>query len=736
MRLLLTLLFIFLIFDIGKRSLAQEDTVTSSDVEFDNPDEQDFADELSEDEEEATAADSELDEIEAALEQVGSEDESSSEDTSNESEISNEEEVLEEAEVETEVEEETDGVEIEAESEGIEDEIEEEFEESEDDFSVSETESNLSDAGAFSSSDTVDIINVEFNGNEDGGTIIITASDSVEYSTRRTNSGKQVVVEISNARLPDRFKRPYDTKEFSSNIGFFQGYQGEGSSVARFVIQLREDIEPNITQSGNSIRIAAQGSNASYEETSSDNFVEESVQQDTQEQENFDDRALRTDETDGSPDKFYGHLISIELRNSPIVDAIRLIIEESGANILMSNIPNQTVTFKLRNVPWDQALSILMKSNGLGYTRQGEVIIIRPLADMQSAVQAQANFKKQQAEAQKQQAEAERQIEDLGPVENDVIPIYNSKADDVVAAINGLKVLTDKGTIHVLKDNNSLLVKDSVKKIAQIRKLVKDKIDRPALQVLIEGKIIEASESFAKSFGMQIETVDEDADPSISLPFSGGGTASLGLTISNMPAISIGDLTARLNFLETKSVARILASPRVVTLNNKAAKISQTETRVKINETVNNEINSTTQTREYRDLPLSLDVTPIISADGVTMKVAMQRKYASGSDDTEYSRDISTDVFVKHGDTTVIGGVYTSDRDVSESGVPFLRRLPLLGNLFKNSTTSSGKNELMIFLTPTIINRGAAIGMNLSQLEDDEEDVAADEDFSEEFDDI
>ena len=669
-----------------------------------------------------------LEEIEEALDQLGAEDDA---------ELGEEEAIQEEFE-ESDLEAEATQVEFE-EPELEEEAVQEEFEE-EEEFSVSETESSGFEDDV--TGELVDITNVEFDGNQDGGTIIISLNGQASYSTRMTDSGKQVVVEIENTRLPDRFKRPYDTKEFSSNIGLFQGYQSSGSNISRFVIQLREDISPSISQNGNQIIISAQGGGSSLEDQEFQDQPNEESFADSPAQ-NFDDSAL-IQQTEGQKvSRFYGHEISIELRNSPIVDAIRLIIEESGANILMSNIPTTPVTFKLRNVPWDQALHIVMDSNGLGYSRQGDVIVIKPLSDMERDLRAEANFKKQQADAQKQKEEAEEKIEDLGPIDEDVIPIFNSNAQDVAAAINTLKGLTEKGTIHVLEDNNSLIIKDSIKKISEIRKLIKDKIDKPALQVLIEGKIVEVNERFGSFFGLDLTNQQQTTtpgapatapNPSFALPYGPGGAegiagTNIGLTITNIPAINIGNLSARLGFEESRGFARVLASPRVVALNNRQATISQTN-RYSIEKTVTTDTDTSTS-YEFRDLPLSLDVKPIISADGVTMTITLTRTYKTGAGEgaEEFERQINTEVFVKHGDTTVIGGIYTSNRDESNTGVPFLSRVPILGFLFKRSIFTSDRNELMVFLSPTIINRDASIGLSL----DSQDSELIDEELVEEF---
>ena len=343
--------------------------------------------------------------------------------------------------------------------------------------------------------------------------------------------------------------------------------------------------------------------------------------------------------------------------------------------------------------------------------------------------------------------EADKNIAGLGPIKEDIIPVYHSKVEDVLQAVQALKVLSEKGTIHLMKDNNSLLVKDSVKRIASLRKLIKDKIDKPALQVLIEGKIIEAAENFSQNFGLQILSTD-GAVPStpgagagagttgantpagdLVLPFGNElGVGKINFRISNIPAISIGDLSARLDFMEQNDYAKVLASPRIVTLNNRAATIKQA-TRVATVVTEHREGGGSTERVEYRELPLSLDVTPIISAEGVMMKVVIKREF-QGSNRNELTREANTEVFVKHGDTTVIGGVYTSDEDSVEVGVPFLRRLPLIGNLFKNFRKALSKNELLIFLTPTIVNRDLAlnIGMNSESTNEEEFEAEFEED--------
>ncbi len=590
---------------------------------------------------------------------------------------------------------------------------------------IEEFNEEPSEEFAQTDSEPVTITDVGFNGNQNGGTIVIKATGPLNYTTRTNEGGNQFIIEISNAKLPNRFKRPYNTKEFSSKIGFFQGYQGESATTARFVVQLREPINPNITVEGNQLFVAAEGGGASApiaEEQIEEIPIEEPPQEIAMESApqggNWDDsRALNTrtlDEFLLSSKQFYGHPISVEVKNTDIRDVFNFIAEESGLNLVLSDGIQGKVTLKLREIPWDQALVVLMQSKQLGYVRQGNILRIETL----SAIRAETDATRQLLEAQRQ----------LQPMRVQIFPISYARAKDLEPHVKDF--LSSRGKVKADARTNSMVVTDIAENIMKVRKLIKS-LDTQTPQVLIEGKVVEAREQFDEKFGFVwgIPGVETDVfdwvsrasspdkvkyTPTAALGNSASGSNTIGISFNTIDVL--GNLTATLDMLESEDVVRVVSSPRIVTLNNIEAQIKQT-TEVPIF-TTSTEDGETETTIEYKELNLQLKVTPQITAEGgIIMQMFIERQFqgepefsGDASASSVFGRSAQTTILINNGETAVIGGIYQNDVTEATSGTPFLRNIPIIGSLFRSQSKSIEKNELLIFLTPRVLNREAAFG--------------------------
>ncbi|WP_413558396.1 type IV pilus secretin PilQ [Bdellovibrio sp. HCB209] len=545
------------------------------------------------------------------------------------------------------------------------------------------------------------ITDLQFKANENGGTVIVSGNRPLTFTTRSNPDLHQYVIEVENAILPDRLKRSLNTKDIRGAVGAIDAYQNPGSTTARFVIQLRDGVaEPAVQNEGNSLLIVAAGTATSQVATNS-----------ADEQEGPEGKILPnqnlTEFLTGNS-QFYGKKISIETNNMDIRDALNFITEESGVNMVISDEVRGAVSLKLRQVPWDQALVVLMRARKLGYTRQGNVLRIAPLNDLRT----------EEDDANKL-ALARKNLE---PLKVRMFSISYARVDELEKKLKDF--LGERGKVVGDPRTNSLVVTDIAENLERAAKLIQS-LDTQPPQVLIEGKIVEASERFQRNIGVNwnvtgtaISLGNTNRGPvnmnprfNINPTNSQNGNFNFSLDVGTLDVF--GSISAALALSESEQKVKTLSSPRIMTMSNETANISQT-TEVPVKQvTVTG--NSSQETYQFKPLALKLEVTPQVTADGsVMMKVAVARQIQGATNpDGSFatnSREANTRVLVRNGQTAVIGGIYLSDATEGEAGVPFLREIPFIGNLFKIKGVTKDKSELLIFLTPRIM--GQVMGPN------------------------
>lgn len=559
---------------------------------------------------------------------------------------------------------------------------------------------------------TLSITNLQFKANDTGGTVVIDGDGPLQYSIRRNDRLKQFIVDIPYARLPARLQRTLNTRDLQGAVGSIDAYQSNENS-ARIVVQLREGSpEPTVATEGNSLLVIASNIGGAPQENFSSNEAamtsqptSQSSAAKTSEIPQVLTSASLSDFMTGNTD-FYGKKISIETTEEMEVrDALRFIMDESGINMIISDSVKGKMSLKLRQVPWDQALILIMKSKNLGYIRQGNVIRITTLEELRT----------EETEAT---ALAARQLE-REPLKVRMYPVNYAKSTELLPQIE--KFLTDKrGKASADIRTNTLIVTDVDDNLGRIQRLI-ESLDHEPPQVLIEGKIVEATESFSRDIGINWglsgapKIVGQSGSNNVSLrpqfssnPSSGGKTGLLSLNMGTFDLF--GNLNMALQLQEQDDKVKILSSPRVVTMSNLEAKISQ-ETQITVGNKVTQVVAGGDPTIEpiRVNIPLTLTVTPQITNDNaVMMKVDIERSFAQAVADSEPNinkRSASTNILVRNGETAVIGGIYQNDDSVGERKIPFLGNLPVVGWLFKSQTKINSKNELMIFLTPRILTK-------------------------------
>jgi type IV pilus assembly protein PilQ len=411
--------------------------------------------------------------------------------------------------------------------------------------------------------------------------------------------------------------------------------------------------------------------------------------------------------------RYVGRKVSLDFQDADLSNVLRLLADVSGLNIVIGDNVKGKVTLKLINVPWDQALDIVLKMSNLGQIREGNIIRVATLGDIAKQQDEEAHAK-----------DARVKAEDLI---TKVIFVNYAKVDDLAKTVK--KYLSPRGEVDIDARTNTLIIKDIDKEINEAVALVKT-LDERTPQVQIEARIVQADTSFAQSLGIQwgvafsgankngvfgIQGINGAGTPPPFGAFAPDFAVNLPAAVNGMTAVpSAGfnfgrftnypiNLDLRLSAGELDGLTHTISSPKVTTLNNVKAKIEQGQSIPYPSSSPNN---GTTTT--FVDANLSLEVTPHITPDqSIIMNVKATRdslgSFSSSAGPSIARRSALTQVLVRDHETTVIGGIFEDEKIDTTTGIPFLSRIPILGWLFKNESNTDTKTELLIFLTPTIV---------------------------------
>ena len=433
--------------------------------------------------------------------------------------------------------------------------------------------------------------------------------------------------------------------------------------------------------------------------------------------------------------RYSGRRIDIDLKDADIHNVLRLLADTGHVNVVTADDVTGTITIRMRNVPWDQVLDVVLQAKGLGMVRQGNLIRVAPLAQLQKERDLKLAAQKQEYE--------------LTPLETRLIPISYAQANELQARAKEL--LSPRGSLAVDERTNVLIARDIASNLNYIEELVRS-LDTQTAQVLIEARIVEATSSYNRDVGIQWggDTTFGPAtgNPTgVAFPSSvsaaGGnydnntptaGVSPFTRTVAvpnfavNLPAavgtgaggaigMSFGsidnalNLSVRLSAAESAGLVRIVSAPRVMVLDNKEARINQ-GTLIPYSQVSALGVQTT-----FQEAKLQLLVKPHVTADGsISMHVKLNRdepnfnQTAANGAPTILKREAETELLVMDGHTAVIGGIYTRNTGRNLSQVPFFGDIPILGILFQHRTASDARNELIIFLTPRIVNRADALG--------------------------
>ena len=407
--------------------------------------------------------------------------------------------------------------------------------------------------------------------------------------------------------------------------------------------------------------------------------------------------------------KYAGEKISLEFANAPVIEVISYIAKESGANLIVSDRVSGNITIKLRDIPWDQSLSIILKSKNLGYVREGNILRISTLDEISAAIKSQRDLLKTH--------------ENTDPLILKVLRVSYLEPSEAEAHIKGFLNSGRGESVKADKGTNTLIVKTTKATFEKVEEII-SVLDVPPKQVLIESKIIEAREDFQKDAGVRWNV----KGASYTVPGVGvdGGDAVLRASnLSSTPSYRgqkfgqldlsfgtldfLGNLNVFLSIAEAQNKVRVYAVPRIVTMNKSAATITQSGQIVTVLTGQVSGSDNTTQTETRTSYSMNFGVTPQITANnGVILDVNISRSYPGAQVGDAAppieSRSVKTKMLVDSGQTAVIGGLYQDDNTFAESGIPYLKDIPVLGWFFKGYSESRNKSELMIFITPRVLD--------------------------------
>jgi len=474
------------------------------------------------------------------------------------------------------------------------------------------------------------------------------------------------------------------------NIAVFQ-YSGGEQPITKVVVNLEEQSLYNVSSEGNKIildigdeAILALATQVSEERTGKIAKPEE--------------------ELPFGESKYEGSKISLDFQNADIHNILRIIADVSGLNVITSGAVKGEVTIKLNNVPWDQALDVILRNNGLDMIREGNIIRISTAAQIQA-----------EKDAAKKLMSTEQEI---APLFTRLFEVNYETAANLKINLDSIK--SERGTVEINERTNILIVKDTKKKMAEMARLI-IALDKKEKQVLIEARIVEVTHTFARSLGVQwggsynavtssnfpnTIGVTGAAGPSpnvatggslVNLPIAAAPAGALGVTLGHVNGTALLDI--RLMAMENSNNGRIVSMPKITTMNNKEAII---ESGAEIPyQTTSSEGTKT----EFRKATLSLKVTPHVTPNNqVRLNIETHKdEPGPGSPPPIITKQAITEVLVNDGDTTVIGGLFKDTENQDGTRVPGLGGLPILGWLFKNKATSRLGEELLIFITPKIV---------------------------------
>ncbi|HHH43135.1 MAG TPA: type IV pilus secretin PilQ [Gammaproteobacteria bacterium] len=543
---------------------------------------------------------------------------------------------------------------------------------------------------ASASSSAAAVTDVDFRRGDQGeGRIVLTLSNPSIPVDMKQQAGK-VVLELQGASLPEKLERRLDVTDFATPVKM---------------------IDTEATPKGVRIEISSIGE---YEHLAyqSDNQFTVEIRKTTKEE-----KEQRKKNEFG----YTGERLSLNFQDIEVRSVLQLLADFTGINIVVSDTVTGNLTLRMQNVPWDQALDIVLKTKGLAKRDNGNVMLIAPSEEI--------------AAREKLELESHKQIEELAPLYSDFIQVNYAKASDLADLLQSgdSSLLSERGKATIDGRTNTLLVQDTAEKLEEVRKLVA-LLDIPVRQVLIESRIVIANNDFSRDLGVrfgasgnsskgrnfivgggtQPGNINYGTTPGFEVPAGSGNDGLLvDLPVANPSGslgLALGKIGSSLIQLELSAMqledrGEVVSSPRVITSNQQKATIQQG-----VEIPYQQATSSGATSVSFKEAVLQLEVTPQITPDDRIIMDLQVNKDSVGqvfagvpSIDT---RNVSTRVLVDNGETLVLGGIYEQEKGKQTERVPFFGSLPGVGWMFKTESKTDQKQELLIFVTPKIVKQG------------------------------
>jgi type IV pilus assembly protein PilQ len=522
---------------------------------------------------------------------------------------------------------------------------------------------------------------IDFKRTGEGGAKVVLVFDNTSFNVKTQKTSKGFELELSKTRVSEEQLLRMDVTDFATPVTTIESFQLE--DAAKLVIDA--DLY-SVAQQRNGNTLIVDVMPISQEQAA----VQEKVE------------------------AFNGEPISLDFQDVPVRQVLQIIAQVNGFNLVTTDTVSGNITISLTDVPWDQALNVILKIKGLDKRFEGNILLIAPAEELLAQ--------------ETQQLQSKQQVAELAPLVSSSIQINYAKAADMAAILSSAEgsILSPRGSVTVDERTNTLLVRDTQASIDQARGTV-ESLDIPVKQVLIESRIVTVLDTFDEQIGVRWGFSDRNGDDGVSGTIEGAGTIAGGTVPSlaerlnvNLPvtgaAGSIGIQVARLvdgtildlelSALEVENKGEVIASPRITVANQQESYIEQ-GTEIPFVQATSSGATSV----EFKKAVLSLRATPQITPDNriildlvVTQDTQGQTVSTStGPAVAIDTQEISTQVLVENGETIVLGGIFQQTTNNNKSQVPLLGDLPVVGRLFKNSQEEIEKRELLIFVTPKIL---------------------------------
>lgn len=583
---------------------------------------------------------------------------------------------------------------------------------------------------------------INFKQMDNKSRVMVSLSEEPKFETRLI-SKNTVALDIKDSFAPKHLRRGLDTKEFDSAVSYIsiQNIKVGKRNDLRILIKLKEEVPYETTQEGANLFVDIERPKRVETKVEPPPIPpQEVVEVKEVKKEKEPPPEPKKEEKPpispvpsppapapvakkGEPGKlleeaplervYTGRKVSLDFKDADIKNILRLIAEVSDLNIIAGDDVTGKITMRLVDVPWDQALDVILQARALGMHRVGNVIRVAPLETLKKEVQAELEAKR-----------AKERLEDLV---TELIPINYASGKEIIPQVKG--ILSERGDVKVDERTNILIIKDIPRNIVAVKNLVKS-LDTKTPMVMIEARIVEANLSFQRELGVQWG-FQATAGTKRNLTFGGGiGGLVQGTPVTNvisLPAIArtavpggvatagvlefllttvygLRQLDVAISAHENKGDVRVISSPKIATLDNKEASIEQ-GLRIPYRKLTT----EGTVTTDFIDANLKLTVTPHVTNDGhIKMNIKAKRDAPSNEVVVEGTPSIDkkeaiTEVLVKDGAVVAIGGVYSIEKTEGTEGIPLFSKIPLLGWLFKRSTNDDRRRDLLIFISPRII---------------------------------